>query len=212
MIASAFLVAHHAIARQGIVANDTSRFAEASLAYYDILHSTSNIESFNLTGQDYFVRAVFPLAGGTFGGTVRRTFIDFSSHSSKTPFDVSLYGRIQTLSFVYQTLLGHIGIEAGMNLVDEHQHIALYGAGSITLRFPMTVVEEIRLGVKQQALPFDFRAVYLDSELPILQTSRQASVESSVALAMIPNNHAEIQYEFSGTVGERFDSDGFDIQ
>jgi hypothetical protein len=63
----------------------------------------------------------------------------------------------------------------------------------------LTILEEIRLGISEESVPFDFRTAYLDSELPLAQSWRQTVVESAVALTPIRDNRVVIQYRFSGS-------------
>ena len=198
-LAWAFLAAHSASAQQEATSRDSLDFVRISTIYCDILRRTSDVQEFSLTMHGYTVTGSFSLGGGRLETLLRRAIFDLNNHNHKTDLDISFFGKNQSLSVGYRLRFGNVEIAASAEVSEEHQHLALNGAGSIAVGFPLTILEEIRLGLRQQSQPFDFRTAYLDSELPLSQTMRLTSVEASVVLNLIPNNRLQLHYARSET-------------
>lgn len=209
-IVCVFLAAHQVGAQQEESGRDSVGFVESSVTYYDILRHTSNVQSFSLSAEDYLFRGRFLFVGGTIELGAERMTADFRNHDQRSTFDVTLYSKIQKFSFGYSTGFGNFGIDVGADVLDEFQHALLFGKGSVRMKFPVSFLEGIRIGIREYSFPLLLKATYLDSELPISRALRQTAVEASLGLSLLRDDHLSLEYVSSGN-SRRNDNNPFTL-
>jgi hypothetical protein len=192
------LAAHPSGAQQEPTGRDSAAFAELSVTYYDILRSTSSLQSISLTAMDYTLRGQFEYAGGKIRLGAQRLTAEFRNHDKRSTFDVALYNKLQRLSLDYSADFGNFGFDIGADVLDEFQHARLFGRGLVRMRFPFSYVDEIRVGIRESSFPVLARATYLDSELPLSHALEQTAVEASVIFSLLRGNSIGLDYVASG--------------